>query len=97
MVELKQLTICGVNALGIVLNLPRGVIRFIIRNHMILCDDCIDLEKLIKRYPLLCIIQCSSKDSLEEMVEEKVIRCSNEATKLGACLGMKAIDVFTLL
>ena len=97
MVELKQLTIGGVNALGIILNLPRGVIHFIIRNHMILCDDCIDLEKLLKRYPLLCIIQCPSRDSLDEIVEEKVSKCSDEASKLGACLGMKVIDVFTLL
>ena len=97
MVELKQLTIGDLNALGISINLPRGIVHFIVRNHLIVCDECIDVERMLKRYPNLCMVQVKSSLNLEDMLKEKIHKCSDEAIKEGISLGMNVIDVITLL
>lgn len=97
MVELKQMTIEESNALGITVNLPRGELRFIVRNHIVICDESINLEVIVKKYPYLCIIQVQGCMTLEGMLDGIVVNCSKEAIELGVYKGMKVIDVFTLL
>lgn len=97
MVELKQLTIGNLNALGITVNLPRGGLRLIVRNHVVVCDDSIDLERIVKKYPQLCIIQVCDCETIDAMLEETIVYCSSEAIKLGVYKGMRVRDVFTLL
>ena len=97
MVELKQMTIDNTNALGIIVNLPRGELRFIVRNHIVICDESINLEVMVKKYPYLCILQVKDCTTLEEMLDGIVMNCSKEAIELGVYKGMKSIDVFALL
>lgn len=97
MVELKQLSLALGNALEIKLLLPRGLLYFIIKDHMVICGSSINMPVLLKKHPQLCIIQCDEDSDGEQMLKSHAIFCSLEASKLGALNGMCIHDILTLL
>lgn len=97
MVELKQLPLGQTSALGVHLLLPRGEFFFIIKDHKVVCDSSINVEEMVKNYPLLWIIQCERANSFASMLDQKIIHCSHEAIKQGVCLSMRIQDALILL
>lgn len=97
MVEMKQLNLKNKTVLGIQILLPNISVHYIVYQHHILCDEKMDIGRILDRSPTVSAMMVETARCFEDLLEGTVEFVSPRMKRVGIQTGMKGQDALEML